>query len=96
MITVHDGYGNFNIKSGVDENHETIVNDGGSHIEMDHSGVITIAVTSQTLGSTFTDDVYLKLQSTGITLAGNVYSQTQMIIPLSQPSTLTNGSIWIA
>ena len=96
MITVHDGYGNLNIKSGVDENHETIFNDGGSQIELDHSGVITLAVTSQPLGSTFTDDVYMKLQSTGITLVGDVYSQTQMIIPTSQPSTLTDGSIWIA
>ncbi|MCP5102553.1 MAG: hypothetical protein GY950_04200 [bacterium] len=97
MITVHDSYGNLNIKSGVDETHTTTVNDGGSHIEMDHSGVITLAVTTQTMGSTFTDDVYVMIHKTnGITLSGNTYAQTQMIIPLSQPASLTNGSIWIA
>ena len=97
MIAVHDGYPGLNILSGVDEDYLTIVNDGGSRIEVGHTGVITIAVTAQPMGSTFTDDVYIMINKTnGITLSGNVYSQTQMIIPLSQPATLTDGSIWIA
>lgn len=71
MITVHDGYGNFNIKSGVNESHTIIAGNGGSHIEMSHTGSITIAVSTQTEGNAFADDVYIQVNSSGVTINGN-------------------------
>jgi hypothetical protein len=97
MLTVNDGSGDFNLKSGVDENHLTIVNDGGSHIELDQGGIITVAVTAQPMGSTFTDDVYVRIHRTnGIILSGKTTVSTQLVIPQSQPSSLVEGSVWIA
>lgn len=71
MITVHDGYGNFNIKSGVDETNTIISGNGGCHIEMSHTGTLTIAVSTQTEGTAFNDDVYIQLNSSGVIINGN-------------------------
>ncbi|NIR04219.1 MAG: hypothetical protein GTN82_02200 [Candidatus Aminicenantes bacterium] len=71
LITVHDGSGNFNLKSGVDEN-KTITNgDGGSHIRLDHTGMMKFAVSTQTEGNTFTDDQYILIDSNGVVINGN-------------------------
>lgn len=96
MITVHDGHGNLNIKSGVDENHLTIVNDGGSHLELNDFGEITLSVTTQPLGSTFTDDVFIKIYSGGIILNGKTTANTQLVIPQSAPSVMADGSVWVS
>lgn len=75
MITVHDGYGNFNFKAGVDENHLITVNNGGSHIRLDEAGRIYFFVSTKTVGQIFTNDIYVSIQDTGITLyaAAGVY-----------------------
>lgn len=70
-ITVHDGAGNFNIKSGVDENHKIIVTSGGSHIELSENGRITLAISNKAVGETFTDDIYIDISLSGVTINGN-------------------------
>jgi hypothetical protein len=74
LITAHDGSGNFSIKSGVDENHLLIAGDGGSHIEMAHSGVITLSISKGTEGGSFTDDVFLKINSNGVEISGGRFT----------------------
>jgi hypothetical protein len=102
-ITVHDGFGNFNIKSGVDETNTTTVNDGGSVIRMDETGYIKLGVSSIAMGSQFDNETNIEISNTtGINMTGKVIvygdlnAQDQLIIPTSQPVTLTNGSIWIS
>ncbi len=95
-ITVHDGYGNFNIKSGVNDSH--IIDsgyDGGSHIELAHNGAISLAVSAAVEGNPFTDDVAVYITTSGISLKGDVTVSDQLVIPTNQPSSLINGSIWI-
>ncbi|UCH93619.1 MAG: hypothetical protein JSV88_25570 [Candidatus Aminicenantes bacterium] len=61
IFVAHNGYGNGMFYSGGDEDHKIIVNDGGSLIRMDHSGLIRISVSNALVGSTFTDDIYILL-----------------------------------
>lgn len=68
MITVHDGSGNFNIKSGVDEDHTTINSDGGSRIELAENGNITLAVSDVAQGSTFTDNTFIYIWNSGVNI----------------------------
>jgi hypothetical protein len=102
-VTVHDGFGNFNIKSGVDENNETIVNDGGSVIRMDETGFIKIGVSGIAMGSQFDNDTNIQISNSNginmhgkVTVYGDMNALDQLIIPTSQPATLTDGSIWIS
>ena len=84
MITVHDGFGNFNFKAGVDEDNKIIKTfdaktGGASHIEMDESGAITIAVTNKDNEQTFTDDVYVQVHKNGkITMKGDIRASSNV------------------
>ncbi len=96
MITIHDGFGNFNIKSGVDETHKTVHNDGGAHMEMNHNGEIKLICSAAALGETFTDDAYVHVKYNGVYVRGALNIYDQIILPMAAPGTLTNGSMWIA
>lgn len=95
MIAVDDTAGLLKINSGVDENDQTIVNDGGAQIRMDETGVITVAITTATMGSAFTDTASVTVDGSGITMNGIVRAQNQLIIPQSEPASAGNGSIWM-
>jgi hypothetical protein len=94
-ITIHDGFGNFNFKSGVDDDNIITGVDGGSHIYLGHNGSILMTVSSQPVNSTFSSSGYIQLHnSNGIIMYGNV-SPTHLVLPLSAPADLSNGSMWI-
>lgn len=94
-ITIHDGFGNFNFKSGVDDDNIITGVDGGSYIYLGHNGAILMTVSSQPVGAAFSSDSYVQLNSSsGILMYGNV-SPTHLVLPLSAPSDLANGSMWI-
>jgi len=67
-ITVHDGFGNFNIKSGVDASNTIISTNGGSHLRMDEAGGMYLNVSDATLGSPFTATTSLAVTKTGVTI----------------------------
>ncbi|MCP5102547.1 MAG: hypothetical protein GY950_04170 [bacterium] len=94
-ITIHDGYGNFNIKSGVDDDNIVTGVDGGSHIRIDHTGRIYCHTTTAALGQAFVNNISFSVQTTGIYCTGPVTVTTQLVIPTSTPSGLINGSIWL-
>lgn len=95
MISVHDGSGDLNFKSGVDNNNIITGIDGGSHIYLGHDGDIFMTVSAQPVGAAFSNDCYIRVQYTnGILMYGNV-SPTHLILPLSAPADLANGSMWI-
>lgn len=88
IFTAHDGHGNSNIYSGVDEDYTITVNDGGSHVRLDHSGRIKLSVSSATLSSTFTDDIYIEVEKdAGITI------QTEKVTHLGTEITLSDSQI---
>jgi hypothetical protein len=70
-ITVHDGDGNLNIKSGVDEDYQIIGTDGGSHIRIMENGEISLLASDSTTGSTFAVTNSLKVTQTGVTINGD-------------------------
>jgi hypothetical protein len=72
-ITVHDGQGNFNIKSGVDDSHNIINDNGGSHIELSENGGITLAISNNSTGTAFTDDTFLALGNGQINISDDLY-----------------------
>ncbi|MCP5102546.1 MAG: hypothetical protein GY950_04165 [bacterium] len=95
-ITIHDGYGNFNFKSGVDDDNIVTTVDGGSHIYLAHSGYILAVTSVQPVDAAFSNDIYLYLhKTTGITFKGPVTFATQLVIPTGTPSGPINGSIWL-
>jgi hypothetical protein len=95
IFTVHDGSGNFNIKSGVDENHNIVDADGATHVQITETGGVKLAVSTQTVGSTFSDDSYAQVVGSGVKLKGDVTILTQLLLPTSQPASPLDGSIWI-
>ncbi|MCK4588209.1 hypothetical protein KAT60_00140, partial [Candidatus Woesebacteria bacterium] len=50
-ITTHDGFGNFNIKSGVDDDNIIVAGTGGSHIKLDEAGGIHLLIDEGTAES---------------------------------------------
>ncbi|WP_018250306.1 gp53-like domain-containing protein [Orenia marismortui] len=76
-ITCHDGSGNFNIKSGVDNNNRIVEVGGGSHIKMDENGGISLLVSTQPVGNLFTSDTELIIGQTGIRWNGNLLATIQ-------------------
>ena len=95
MIAVNDSSGLLKINSGVDESDQIIVSDGGAQIRMDETGVITIATSTATMGSAFTDTVSVAINGSGITMNGTLRVQNQILIPQSEPAGAGNGSIWM-
>ncbi|WEL19806.1 hypothetical protein [Candidatus Nanohalococcus occultus] len=47
-ITIHDGSGNFNIKSGIDPNNNIVAGTGGTHVRLDESGGFDVSVDEST------------------------------------------------
>lgn len=47
-ITNHDGHGNFNLKSGIDDNHNIVAGSGGSHIKLNENGGIYLQIDENT------------------------------------------------
>ncbi|TDX48327.1 gp53-like domain-containing protein [Orenia marismortui] len=76
-ISCHDGFGNFNIKSGVDNNNRIVEVGGGSHIKMDENGGISLLVSNQPVGNLFTADTELIIGQTGIRWNGNLLATMQ-------------------
>ena len=73
IITVHDGYGNFNIKSGVNDDNIIIANTGGSHIRLDHDGYIYLGIDESTaVGGTFSAGTSLALNNGGVSIIGTL------------------------
>lgn len=70
FFTIHDGYGNFNIKSSVNENHQIINSTGGCLIRLDETGTIILAISTKTVGQTFTNDQYIQIDSNGVVVNG--------------------------
>jgi hypothetical protein len=66
MITVHAGMGNLSFQSGVNENQTITDGDGASHIRIDHTGKVKIAVSNEEEGNTFQENVYLEINPYGI------------------------------
>lgn len=93
-ITIHDGSGNFNIKSGVDDDNIVTGVDGGSKIRLDHNDRIYCIISTAALGTTFTSDIYIYIDTTGINFYGPAITD-HLLLPLSAPADLANGSMWI-
>ena len=54
IISIHDGFGNFNFKSGVNDDNIITSTAGGSHIRLDESGYVHLAIDESTaVGGTF-------------------------------------------
>ncbi|MCP5103808.1 MAG: hypothetical protein GY950_10540 [bacterium] len=94
-ITIHDGYGNFNIKSGVDDDNIITGVAGGSHIRLDHVGRFYFNSSSSTVGQAFSSDSYIIADSAGIYLYGTAVAGDELRIPTSRPASISNGSLWI-
>lgn len=76
MITVHDGSGNFNIKSGMDESNNAVANTGGSHLRMDDQGpMYLISYSGGTVGNPVTTPTQLFINSAAFEFSypGNTY-----------------------
>lgn len=64
IITIHDGFGNFNFKSGVDDDNIILGGTGGSHISLAQTGQIQLLIDESTAnGGSFTTDVGLILDA---------------------------------
>jgi hypothetical protein len=50
-ITTHDGYGNFNILSGVDRNNTIVAGNGGTRLQLQDDGLFTVKILSGSKGS---------------------------------------------
>jgi len=73
VITVHDGFGNFNIKSGVDDDNIITANTGGSYIRLDHTGLISLTIDESTaVGGTFSPETTLSLDSGKVSIVGDI------------------------
>lgn len=94
-VTIHDGYGNFNFKSGVDDDNIITGVDGGSHIYLAHSGKILVSTSTQAVGTAFQNENYLTVNGNGMYFYGPMIVTDQLVIPTSTPSGLVNGSIWL-
>jgi len=73
VITVHDGFGNFNIKSGVGDDNIITANTGGSYIRLDHTGLISLTIDESTaVGGTFSPETTLSLDSGKVSIVGDI------------------------
>lgn len=71
MITVHDGFGNFNIKSGVDHNNVIVGGvAGGTHIRMDARGSLYLRSYSGAVSSTAVTSAEILLNDNGTVTVG--------------------------
>jgi hypothetical protein len=105
FLTSHDGYGNFNWKAGVDHDHIIIDSDGGAYMTLAHSGSILCGVSNSTVGNAYAHTAYVQVHKTsGIILYGNYDGVTfnnpitvtgQLLMPVNQPTSVQEGSIWL-
>jgi len=69
FITTHDGFGNFNIKSGVDDDNVIVSGTGGSHIRMDETGYIHLWIDETTAETgTFSMDSGITINNGDVTI----------------------------
>ncbi len=87
FITIHEN-GDFSIKSGVNELHKIVANNGGAQIEMSHDGILSLITSSALLNATFTDDLYFQLNK-GI----GIFTKTPKLEHLGKDRTLVNNEI---
>ena len=73
IISIHDGFGNFNIKAGVDDDNRIVGVAGGSHIRMDDAGRIDLMIDESTgVGGAFSSPTYVRLDGGQISLTSSV------------------------
>jgi len=94
-ITIHDGYGNFNFKSGVDDDNIITGVNGGAHIYLSHSGTILVSTSTQSVGTAFQNENYLTINQNGLYFYGPMIVTDKLVIPTTAPSGPVNGSIWL-
>jgi hypothetical protein len=88
QINTHDGFGNFNIKSGVDGNNKIVSTTGGSHIRLDESGRIALQIDESTaVGGSFSTGLSLTLDSGIVDISGgNLDMSSGKITGLATPT----------
>jgi hypothetical protein len=88
QINTHDGFGNFNIKSGVDGNNNIVSTTGGSHIRLDESGRIALQIDESTaVGGSFSTGLSLTLDSDIVDISGgNLDMSSGKITGLATPT----------
>jgi hypothetical protein len=94
-ITIHDGYGNFNFLSGVDDDNIITGVDGGTRIFLNHNGAILLSTSSQAVGTAFQNTSYISMNADGIYFYAPVTVTGRLVIPTGTPSSPVNGSIWL-
>lgn len=101
-ITIHDGHGNYNIKSGVDPSNTIVTTAGGSHIQLSESGGINLIVDDGTAtGNAFSTDVRLAVGSGSVNVSQGVLQQGGTDVALTSRfplpnSDLSNSSVTVA
>jgi uncharacterized coiled-coil protein SlyX len=71
FITVHDNFGNFNIKTGVDADNKIVAGAGGSHIRMQENGEIRFMIDESTIeGEDFLAGLTLRLRNDKVSIEG--------------------------
>ncbi|MBN2329430.1 MAG: hypothetical protein JXR73_19980 [Candidatus Omnitrophica bacterium] len=74
LITIHDGFGNFNFKSGVDDDNIITRGAGGSHIRMDDTGAIYLTIDESTaVGGTFSKTAELVVDAGRVSIEPQLY-----------------------
>mgnify|MGYP006273176185 CR=1 FL=1 len=74
MITVHDDHGNFNLKAGVDEDNTVVsgTGSGGSHIQMNDGGTISLKYYGGSEGTMATTSNSLTLDNSMVSTIGDI------------------------
>jgi len=85
FITTHDGYGNFNLLSGIDDDNVIQAVAGGTRIELSESGVADIEIYSGDVGTTGTEvasfnfsDAELDISSADLDVHGEIKGITKL------------------
>lgn len=73
-ITNHDGYGNFNILSGVDHDNTLVAGDGGTRLELSHGGSLDVEILSGTNGNSGSVAASYNFGGSSLNIGGNNFS----------------------
>lgn len=81
FITTHDGFGNFNFLSGIDDDNVIVSNSGGTRLEMSDGGAFDFEIYSGSVGSVGSEEASLSLTASQLDLTGaNIDMNGQQIL----------------
>ena len=71
MVTTHDGYGNFNILSGIDNSNTITSTSGGTRLELNEAGYLDVEIYSGSVGQQGSEVMSFAVTSSGVDINGN-------------------------